>query len=306
MTGILLVNMGGPTSEKELLFFLKKMFTDPFILPFPKPVRFLVSRVISYSRYKKSWLKYELIGGTPLISEVEECANLLNIELGNKYIIESAFSYSQPLIAEGVNILTKKGAKKIKILPLYPQESMTTTGSVRADVRKILKSNPSLEIEIINQFYDNDYFTDFWTELIKNHIEENKINNPLLIFSAHSIPEYLVNKGDTYPQAINKSAELIANKLQLDFKITYQSKMGKMKWLAPDTKEVIEKLIESTTKNIVIIPISFINENLETLYDLDTELIPYFNNEFNFYNISRVKIKSNHKLLIKTFVDIVK
>ncbi len=306
MTGILLVNMGGPTTEKEVHFFLKKMFMDPYILPLPKPIRFLLARIISKKRYKKSWKKYEKIGGTPLIKEMEENALKLNEELGKKYITKAVFSYSKPVIYDGVKQLCGKGVKKIKVLPVYPQESFTTTGSVRSEIKKIKSKLLNKNIEIINQFYDNKNFIEFWVDLIKNHINKHNCNNPLLIFSAHSIPQYLVDRGDKYPIAVNKSAELIAKKLKLCHKVTYQSKMGKMKWIGPDTKEEIEKLIKTVDKDIVIIPISFLNENLETLYDLDIELIPYFKEELAYNNISRVKIQSNHSLLIKTFIDIIK
>ncbi len=305
MTGILLVNMGGPTSEKEVLFFLKKMFSDPYILPFAKPVRFLLSRMISYRRYKKSWQKYVEIGGTPLIDDVKENAKLFNKALGNKYIVDVAFSYSQPLIQETIEKFAEQGIKKIKVIPMYPQESLTTTGSVKADIDKVIQKFPSLEIKVIKQFFDNNNFVDFWTELIKSHIKKQKCEDPLLIFSAHSIPKYLVDKGDSYPQTVNKSAELISQKLKLDYKVTYQSKMGKVEWIGPDTKEVIEGLASETNKDIVVIPISFVNENLETLYDLDTELIPYTKEKLNYKNISRVNINANHPLLIKTFVDII-
>ena len=136
MQGILLVNMGGPESPEELRVFLSRMFKDPFILPYGKPVRNLLSFIISSLRYKTSWKKYELIGGTPLVKSTARTADSLQVALGENFQVKYAFSYSMPDIRSALNAFKKQGISDISVIPLYPQSSYTTTSSVMADVGK--------------------------------------------------------------------------------------------------------------------------------------------------------------------------
>ena len=242
MTGVLLVNMGGPESQAEMRKFLLRMFRDPFILPLPPIVRHIVSSLISITRYKRSWERYRSIGGTPAKRENIHLAELLGKELGSGYSVSVAFSYSSPTIKEGINDLIQKGIKNIKVIPLYPQYSICTTGSVKADVNKVAKHYKKTGFEVIDDFYKQESFILFWETLIKEHIQNNNYNSPLLLFSAHSIPQYLIDKGDTYASSIEKSVRLISERLRLNYKVSFQSKMGRVKWVEPDTKFLLKEL----------------------------------------------------------------
>lgn len=304
MTGVLLVNMGGPESSGQMRIFLKKMFNDPFILPFSKPVRWFLSWMISSFRYRKSWKKYQLIGGTPIIKATTKTVERLQQKLGNKYKVSMAFSYSPPLIKESGSRFKKEGIRNIIAIPLYPQSSYSTTSSVKADIEKNLSSK-EFSIRFINEFYKNRLFIEFWSEIISGHIIEHQYKQPFLLFSAHSIPKLLEDKGDTYPWAVAESANLIAKKVRLRYDVAYQSGLKKGRWLGPDVKEKLKDLAESGVTEIILIPISFVNENLETLYDLDHDIIPFSKNEIGLKSISRVKIPEANNTFIDLLSDLV-
>jgi ferrochelatase len=290
MTGVLLVNMGGANSPQELKAFLARMFKDPFILPFGKLGRILLSFIISNTRYKKSWKKYLAIGGSPIIEATEQTQKALQEKLGENYLVDIAFSYSAPLIIDSIQSLLSMGIRQLTIIPLYPQASYSTTDSVQSNVNAALADANNIEINFVREFYDHPDFVNFWAKLIKNHIDQNHCVAPLLLFSAHSIPKALVDKGDTYPLAIEASAKAIAENLGCQWQVAYQSGMKRSEWIGPDVNVVLKDLALKNVSDIVIIPISFVNENLETLYDIDQQIIPAAKDIQGIKNISRVKI----------------
>lgn len=297
--------MGAPSSQKEMKSFLRAMFNDPAIIPLSETSRAFVSFIISRSRYKSSWAKYEKIGGSPLKESMDQINEALSKELGNEYLVYTAYSYVNPTIEKGIDFLIRNGITDIKVIPVYPQSSYTTTGSVKSDIKKIKnKISQYVKIEIVEEFFKNKYFILFWKSLIEESISKNKLSKPLLLFSAHAIPEYLVKKGDIYVEAVKESARLIAEATGLDYKLSFQSRIGRMKWIGPDTREVLKELSENGKQEIVIIPISFINENLETRFDLDIEMIPYGKNVLKIKNLYRTELHLVHPLLIEALKEI--
>jgi len=306
MTGVLLVNMGGPRSLKEMKQFLNRMFRDPFILPFSKPLRYLLSFIISEARYKSSWEKYEMIGGTPIISLTDKFVQRLGKKLKSYYDVRMAFSYSSPFIRDILLNFKNEGIRNIKVIPLYPHGGYSTTSSVSAEIDKVASQEKDLDIRVIRDFYKHEAFTKFWSELISGHIAKEQYKHPYLLFSAHSVPQYLVNKGDSYPSGIAESAGLIAGNIGMEYDLAYQSGMRRGVWLAPDIKHRLKELAELGIGEIVIAPLSFVSENLETLYDLDHDIIPYAKNELGIRDISRVMIPVAHDLFIWLLADLVK
>lgn len=306
MTGVLLVNMGGARSEKEMKSFLASMFKDPRILPFGKTVRNILSFIISNSRYKKSWKKYELIGGTPIIDATLKSVQSLQVELKNDYKVKMAFSYSSPTIEESLLSFKNEGIKEIIVIPMYPQSSFSTTNSIMDEVQRINRKEQSFDIRFEKKFYQHEGFVSFWSKIIRAHNEQNNLKAPFLQFSAHSIPQYMVDKGDTYPREIEESAALIAHNLGLDFEVAYQSGMRSGKWIGPDVKVCLKVLAKAGKEEVVIIPISFVNENLETLYDIDKVIVPFAINELGIVHVSRVTIPEADETFISLLADIVR
>jgi protoporphyrin/coproporphyrin ferrochelatase len=305
MKAILLVDMGSPSSEKEMKTFLRNMFLDPAIIPFPSIFRNILSLIISNARFKKSWFKYELIGGSPLFLSDENLSENLSEALGNGYMITNAFSYSSPLIKDKIASLYKQGIRNLQVIPLYPHFSFTTTGSVKSDISKIQRKYKDLDIHLTERFCNNPNFIKYWQTLIEDSIEKNNLSSPLLVFSAHSIPAHNIKKGDTYVNEINESCEKIAQSLGLEYRIAYQSKMSGTKWVEPDTKSMLKQLSTEDIKDVLLVPISFLSENLETIYDLDTDIVPYAQKHLNFRNISRVRFHQSHPLLIQTLKSLI-
>ena len=305
MTGVLLVNMGSPSSQKEMKHFLFHMFCDRAILPFPRIQRYLLALMISRFRYKKSWKKYVLIGNSPLKESMNALGNALSVELGPDYTVVSAYSYSSPTIRQVVEEFIKKGITSIKVIPMYPQSSFSTTGSVRDTLAKIEKKHPTIGISIAESFSGDKNFIAYWVGLIQDTIKKNVYDSPVLLFSAHAIPVYQVEKGDTYVEEIKASAFCIAKACGIPYEVSYQSKIGKVKWVGPDTNDCLKEMKNEGIDQVILIPVSFINENLETLYDLDTEIIPYGKNSLGFKDICRVHIPSTHPLIIETFRKLV-
>ena len=305
MKGVMLVNMGGPSSPEELKIFLSKMFMDPFILPYNRFVRKLLSFIISRSRYKKSWEKYEMIGGTPLVQATIKTAKALQFNLGADFEVKYAFSYSSPDIAQVMSEFKEMRVREITVIPLYPQSSYTTTSSVKAAILNITERDQFFCIKIKEQFYPHPGFLDFWVANITKHVEEHLIQDPTLVFSAHSIPEYLVLNGDSYADGVLKSAALIANKLGLHYEVAFQSGMRRGTWIGPDVREHLKTMAGEGIDNLILVPISFIHENLETRYDLDCDLIPYAQNVLGVKNITRVQLPETDPLLIGMLANLV-
>ena len=305
MKGVMLVNMGGPESPEELKNFLSRMFKDPFILPFGKTGRTLLSYIISRTRYRKSWKKYELIGGTPLVASTRKTAAALQTLLGEGYAVKYAFSYSSPDIEKCLATYREEGISTITVIPLYPQSSHTTTSSVIADIQMITKKDSFFKVNILGEFYSHPGFVSFWINNITRHLEKNKIANPTLVFSAHSIPEYNIQNGDTYAASIVNSAALIATEMELHYEAGFQSGMRRGTWIGPDIKEHLQTMREEEIDNLVLIPISFVHENLETLYDLDMDILPYAKETLGFTNVTRVGLQESDPLLVALLADLV-
>jgi ferrochelatase len=305
MTAIILANMGAPTSEKDMRFFLKRMFNDKAILYAPKLVRAFVSSLISTLRYKSSWKKYELIGGSPLLKSMATYSHDLQAKLNKDYVVRSVYSYSQPFIKEEIITLHKQGIKHFFIISMYPQASFSTTGSVQADIQQIKSQYPDVHIEFKEEYFDNQYFIDFWVNQIRTKISSTGYKAPFLLFSSHAIPQSFVKRGDPYVEQLKVSAQLIAKQLNLPFGVSFQSKIGPIAWTKPYTKDFLNELKTKGIDEIIVIPLSFINENLETKYDQDYEIVPFARQELGIKNICRVELPLSDKIIVDMFIKFI-
>lgn len=302
---VLLANMGAPLSEKEMRVFLKRMFSDKAIIFAPMVVRWLVANIISNLRYKSSWKKYLQIGGTPLQRSMDATAADLQSKLGDNYLVKSVYSYSPPFIENTIADFYSNGLNHFTVISMYPQASFSTTGSLDTSINKVKNKLPDLKIQFVEDYYDNQKFIDFWVQLISQLINENQFENPYLLFSSHAIPQSFINRGDKYAEKMEISARLVANALNLPYSLGYQSKIGPTPWTKPYTVEVLKELSSNKNADIVVVPLSFINENLETRYDIDTELIPFGKNDLKIKNIARVEIPESDQTLVDMFYNFI-
>ncbi len=250
---IVLHNMGGARSEKELKEFLYNMFMDKRIIS--SPSKFILAPLISNLRYKKVWKNYEKIGGSRIYDITENLAKKIEKLSGIKTVY--AFRYTKPYLKDVVK------NEEIIFLPLYPHYSFSTYESSMDE----LKEN-KIKAKIIKPFYKNPKFN----EIIKNNILK-AVKNPNkwnLIFSAHGLPKKMIKKGDLYEKQIKEHVEIL-KKLLPEFKsisIAFQSRFGPGEWLKPYLDEHLNNF---KNENVLIYPISFMIDNSETDLELKVE-----------------------------------
>ena len=275
---VVLLNMGGPDSLETIEPFLNNLFQDPdiFKIPFGQKI---FAKVISKLRAPKVAEQYKLIGGkSPQNEHTERQRELLEIllrEAGVDVDILIAMRYWKPLTDETVNIVKQNNYDKIILLPLYPHFSSVTTGSSFNEWWRHYSGDKNIVSEI-NNFHNHTKYLSAISNKIDKGIQafskENQEDVELL-FSAHSVPQSLIANGDPYQSQILESIRLIME-LRHDSEkhhISYQSKVGPVKWLTPSTQEKIGELGQSGVKNLLVIPISFVSDHIETLFELDIE-----------------------------------
>ena len=272
MKGIVLLNMGGARSKEELKTFLLNMFNDKNILTLKNDtIRSILASLITFFRIDNAWQNYEAIGGSsPLHNITQKIVDKLQDELGNEYYITFAFRYTPPFSDVAIARLKELNIKEVILLPLYPQYSTTTTKSSLEDF--LQKAKDEFDIKIIKTFYQNRLFNKAIVNSIKN------LNLPFfeyhLIFSAHGLPQKIVDNGDPYEKQVNEHIKILSDMLKEEhinfqsIKLAYQSKVGPMKWLEPSLEDVLKNY---EGKNVIIYPISFVADNSETVFELEIE-----------------------------------
>ena len=274
---VVLLNLGGPDSLKAVQPFLENLFNDPdiFRLPFQKSL----ARYISKKRAPKVKKEYELIGGkSPINDWTEKQRSLLENKLrnsGNDIDVFVAMRYWKPLTEETVAKVEKGNYAKIIMLPLYPHFSVSTTGSSFNEWKRFYKGDES-KLIYINSYPVNPVYLKAINERIDESLlrfPENLRKEVQLVFSAHGTPVSYVKKGDPYSFQIK---ETIVGVMKLrnnshEHHLCFQSKVGPAKWLEPSTAKMIEELASKGKRNLLIIPISFVSDHVETSFELDIE-----------------------------------
>ena len=293
---IVLFNIGGPNKTSEVKKYLMNFFSDKYIIRLPFLLRKFVAFMISRTRYKKTTAIYNSIGGSsPIYPNTKAQADLLEQKLNEidgefNYKAYISMRYWDPMSEEIIkNLESDCNYDQIILLPLYPQCSSTTTVSAYENWVKTSKDIARNSVDFLKKtklicnHYSHEKFIDAYYELIlieaqKARVQAEQSNLKYKIFfSAHSIPEFLVTKlGDPYENQIISTVEKIVKKMRqnfdekLEYIITYQSKVGRLKWLEPKTED---ELLEAAKNNTipVIVPIAFVSENSETLFELDID-----------------------------------
>jgi ferrochelatase len=276
-SAVVLFNLGGPDSLEAVQPFLENLFNDPdiFKLPFQKTL----AKYISKKRAPKVQEEYKLIGGkSPLGMWTEKQRKMLQ----NKFLLYGynvdvfvAMRYWNPLTEEIVLEVEKNDYEKIILLPLYPHYSISTTGSSFNEWKRYYKGDSSKLIYIDN-YYNHPIYLKALNERISEALQkfpENIRNEVQLVFSAHGTPVSYLKKGDPYSGQITDTIEAVMKLRNNDheYHLCFQSKVGPAKWLEPATDKMIEELAGKGKKNILIIPVSFVSDHIETLYELDIE-----------------------------------
>lgn len=278
---VVLFNLGGPDSLDAVRQFLFNLFYDPAIIRLPNPFRWIIAKIISTARYKKSQKIYELVGSaSPILRETKKQSEALGRLLAgesDEYKIFTVMRYAEPRAETITPLVVSYEPDEIILLPLYPQFSSTTTASSVEEFKKILARTAAKNIVVktVCCYNNDDDFISAHVSLLEPIFSRNQ--SARILFSAHGLPQKVVDDGDPYQAQIEKTAELIIDKLKqvtgisnIDNKISYQSRVGKMEWLKPYTEDEII-LAGTEGKDLIIVPIAFVSEHVETLVELDIE-----------------------------------
>ncbi len=268
---LVLLNMGAARSKDELEVFLRNMFNDENILTINNTtIRSMIASFIVMTRLNKAWKNYEEIGGSsPLHELTDQLIEKLQNELPEFYVT-AAMRYTSPFAQTACARIKEQGIKDVVLFPMYPHYSTTTTKSSVEDFMQ--KAGGEFNIEVIEPYYNNYHLNKaICDDIIKTL---NKYNDFHLIFSAHGLPQKVVDKGDPYQKQIEEHVELLKEKLihyAVNIKsinLAYQSKVGPMKWLTPSLDDMLKHF---RGQKVIIYPIAFTIDNSETVFELDIE-----------------------------------
>ena len=289
---LLLLNMGGANSLDDVEIFLTNMFNDPYILGIKnKFLRKFVAFMITKGRLKTAKHNYEQIGGkSPLCELTAKLCEKISSLKSEFDAVDFAMNYTSPFVKD----VLKKYEKfdEIVLLPLYPHHSQTTITSSLADFKKAKEElNIKAKISLCEPFYDDDTYNKIIISHICEAIKDTDISDISLIFSAHSLPRKIIEKGDIYEKHINEHVQILGKMLKeqgLNFKdvsLAYQSRLGPVKWLEPSLNEALAKC---ENKKALIYPLSFCIDNSETIFELVIEYAKLAKElNFSFYKVAQ-------------------
>lgn len=306
--GVLLLNLGGPDSLKAVKPFLYNLFSDREIIRLgPSFMQKPLAAIISNLRSSKTCRMYGLIGGkSPILDitkaqakELEKALNKRSEVIGHRLEVKNpspltphllpitsyplpsfkvyiGMRYWHPFIKDTVRQILKDGVIHLVVLSLYPHYSKTTTGSSITEFRNAAEGK-GLEIQYIEQWHDFPPYTDCFAELIAEGLREFKGGDFHILYSAHSLPKSFIDEGDPYLEHIKGTINAVNRRLAeepynlktLKWHLSFQSKSGPVEWLEPSTDETIIRLSKEGCKNLFVVPVSFVSDHIETLYEID-------------------------------------
>lgn len=275
-TAVILFNLGGPDSLDAVKPFLFNLFNDPAIIQMPKIPRWCLAKLISGFREKKAMEIYRKIGGkSPIYENTLAQALVLKNELGADEKVFVAMRYWHPFIKDVVRDVVEYSPDKIVLLPLYPQFSTTTTGSSFSEWHKQaeLQGLTTETIDVHDYPVEEGFVKAYATLMESFYVEAQQFGAPRILFSAHGLPQKIVDAGDPYQSQVEKTATEILKNFPFkdcDYRICYQSRVGPAKWLTPTIGDEI-KAAACDHVPILVVPLSFVSEHSETLVELDVE-----------------------------------
>lgn len=315
-----MVNLGGPDSLAAVRPFLYNLFSDPDIirLPFSWLMQKPLAWYITMSRLESVKDAYRKMGNrSPILPLTQAQASALEDVLtseGHPLPVYIAMRYWHPFTDETVNQMRADGISHIIVLPLYPHYSLTTTGSSVNELQRVLtqKNIRDMTFQVLDPYYDHPDFQAAMAETITEGLAENiwscPRENVQILFSAHSLPKKFVKKTrDIYPDQIVETCKLLIQDHfpQNPWELAYQSKVGKMPWLGPDTEGVIHYFAANHIDNILMVPVSFVSDHLETLYEIDQLYLPLAR-ELKIPHAARTPALNSRPKFIQTLATLVK
>jgi protoporphyrin/coproporphyrin ferrochelatase len=281
--GIVLFQLGGPDKLEAIEPFLFNLFCDPDIIDFPfaRIGRKPLAKLISTTRARKVEHHYATIGGgSPIRQHTERQAQALEAELHSQGIDARCFvamRYWHPFTHEAVQQLRKAECEEVVLLPMYPQYSSTTTGSSLNEWRRLFTNDDlpvHCPVHCVEPFYRNTTYLDAVIEKVNEALARFPVSHrPEILFSAHSVPMSVIEKGDPYQQQIEETVALLMERggWSNPHRLCYQSKVGASRWLQPSLRHTLEKLAAEKTSDVCVVPVAFVSDHVETLGEIDHE-----------------------------------
>lgn len=316
--GIVLLNLGGPDSLQAVRPFLYNLFSDRKIIKLgppllQNPLAWLISRI----RSKKTEEMYRLIGGkSPILDITRAQAGALEEALnkkpaadsrpgtgnGRRFRVSVGMSYWHPFVEDAVKQMYEEGTRTFLAVSLYPHYSLATTGSALARFEKVVSGYP-VESSSISSWYAHPLYIEALVESIRGGIALFPGGDAEVLFSAHSLPVSIVESGDPYVSQIKRTIDEVRRRMDIRGHLSYQSKSGPAKWLEPSTGEKIRELAAKGVKNLLVVPISFVSDHIETLYEID--ILYKGLAEERGMKLIRAESLNTNPLLIKALEDMV-
>jgi ferrochelatase len=268
---VLLLNLGGPDSLEAVEPFLVNLFTDPFLIRLPLRgfLRRWFARQVARRRAPHVRELYREIGGrSPILPLTEAQGRRLEEELGAGYRSYVAFSAWKPYIRDAVAQARADGCAKLVGVSLFPQWCSATTASVFHDLRGAV--NGALPLREVEHYPQDPLYLDALASTVREGLrrfaEPEKAH---LLFSAHGVPQSIIRKGDPYEREIHQTVEGVRARLPPDqpWSLSYQSKVGPVKWLEPATLDHIPDLAKQGVRKLLIVPVAFVSDHIETLHE---------------------------------------
>jgi protoporphyrin/coproporphyrin ferrochelatase len=273
-TGVILLNLGGPENLSDVAPFLYNLFSDRDIIRLgptwlQRPLAWLIAR----RRAPGSRRNYALIGGgSPLaritLGQEQDLQKALDAE--GDFKVVTAMRYWKPRAATALKELTGQGISRIIALPLYPHYSSATTGSSLQELkREISTMNLNCQLLEIASWPDQPQFISCLAEYILTGLACFSDPETAIVYSAHSLPAELVENGDPYVEHLQKTIRAVEQKTGRKGLLCFQSRSGPVRWLAPSTPETLDKLAAQGCRSVLMVPISFVSDHVETLYEIN-------------------------------------
>jgi len=276
--GVVLFQLGGPDSLEAIEPFLFNLFCDPDIIDFPfaRIGRKPLAKLISSTRARKVQHHYATIGGgSPIRRFTEQQARALQRKLAESGLNARCFvamRYWHPFTAEAIEQLRAACCDEVVLLPLYPHYSSTTTGSSLNEWRRHFRDD--VPVHCVEPFYHHELYLQALVEKIDETLARfSDPERPEIVFSAHSVPVAVIEKGDPYQHQIEETVELLMQRggWTNHHRLCYQSKVGASKWLQPSLHTALRELAVEENREVCVVPVSFVSDHVETLGEIDHE-----------------------------------
>lgn len=277
-TALILLNMGGPDSLEAVEPFLYNLFSDRELIQLPagallqKPF----AKLISYFRAKKVVENYRVIGGkSPLLEWTRKQAAGIADRLENfqPYVV---MRYWHPFADDVLAEIKRAGIEKAMVLSMYPHYTGATTGSSINDFKRAAASvHPELDYQLIEDWYDWPAYLDSLANRVKEGLDlfHDLLRDEVqILFSAHALPQKFIDRGDPYQKHVEATVQGVMERVgDYAWQIAYQSRSGPVKWMEPGTEEMIPRLGAAGNRSLLMVPVSFVSDHIETLEEIDME-----------------------------------